>query len=94
MLVVLLFLKYFIYFSQRIGFDFSCKLSRQPIYSGKSKKNIIELPRLVKGRILKTYVRHKQECSRFQNLFSGKNEINISVCHLLKILHSMLSIKK
>ena len=27
-----------------------------------------------------------------QNLFSGKNKKNISICHLLKILPSMLSV--
>ena len=32
-------------------------------------------------------------CIKCQNLFSGKNKKNVSVCHLLKILPSMLSIK-
>ena len=30
-------------------------------------------------------------CMKFPNLFSGKNKKIISVCHLLKILQSMLS---
>ena len=31
-------------------------------------------------------------CSKFQNLFSGKNKKNISICHLPKILPRVLSI--
>ena len=43
-------LKYFSYFSQKTGFDISCKLSKETIcmkcqiqFSGKNKKNIINL---------------------------------------------------
>ena len=54
----------FSYFSQKTGFDISCKLSP-----------------------LETI------CMKCQNLFFGKNKKNISVCHLLKILPRVLSIK-
>ena len=45
-------LKYFSYFSQKTGFDISCKLSPyeticmkcSTLFSGKNKKNIINLP--------------------------------------------------
>ena len=40
-------LKYFSYFSQKIGFDIACKLSPcmnyQSLFSGKNKKNIVNL---------------------------------------------------
>ena len=32
-------------------------------------------------------------CMKCQNLFSGKNKKNISICYLLKILPRVLSIK-
>ena len=54
---------YFSYFSQKTGFDISCKLS--PV---------------------------ETICMKCQNLFSGKNKKNISICFLLKILPRVLSV--
>ena len=59
--------KYFSYFSQKTGFDISCKLSEticmkyQTLFSGKKKKNITNLSsaelakRVVKIKTLKCY---------------------------------------
>ena len=82
-------LKYFSYFSWKIGFDISCKLSPketicmkcQILFSGKNKKHIINLSfaAFAQGVVKLNLLNGRETCNR--NILKSIHIYHFNICH-------------